>query len=80
VAWSDNGRRATATRGNNDHLAEQCKDELCPRLPCQMFKAGQREAAEREYTRGWCDGEAAGFLAQASPPAWPPLAGAGEQP
>jgi hypothetical protein len=23
----------------NDHMAEHCRDELCPRLPCQMFKA-----------------------------------------
>jgi hypothetical protein len=50
---------ATATRGNNDHLAEQCRDELCRRLPCEMFKAGWRAG----YDVGWAEGEAAGQAA-----------------
>lgn len=50
-------RGATATGGSNDHLAEQCKNEGCPRLPCRMFKAGYREG----YRRGWDDGWAAGY-------------------
>ena len=26
----------------NPHLAEDCDDEFCPRLPCRMFKEGFR--------------------------------------
>jgi hypothetical protein len=54
---------ATATRGKNDHLAEHCRDDLCPRLPCRMYKAGYRNGYEDGYARGFLDGEAAGFAA-----------------
>ena len=30
-------------RGTAQHLAEQCRDDDCPRLPCRMFKAGYRK-------------------------------------
>lgn len=50
---------ATATRGRNDHMAETCEDEMCPRLPCQMFHAGYRKG----YARGYQDGYSAGYSA-----------------
>lgn len=53
---------ATAT-GSNDHLAEHCRDELCHRLPCRIYKAGKRDGYDEGYNRGFLDGEAAGFSA-----------------
>jgi hypothetical protein len=58
VAWTDQLHGAT-----RDHLAEHCRDELCPRLPCRMFKAGKAEGYDEGYSRGWIDGEAAGYSA-----------------
>ncbi len=55
--------RSGATRGSNDHLAEQCEDELCPRLPCRMFKAGYRKGYDRGYSDGYRDGYSAGWAA-----------------
>lgn len=46
---------------SNDHMAEHCKDELCPRLPCRMFHAGYRKGWDEGYQQGWFEGEAAGF-------------------
>jgi hypothetical protein len=58
VAWNPYRGSATAPgRGNNDHLAEQCRDSLCPRLPCRMWKDGYRVG----YDKGWEEGYAAGF-------------------
>jgi hypothetical protein len=54
---------ATATRGNNDHLAEYCKDETCPRLPCRMWKAGYDEGYRKGYDDGYAAGYGAGFAA-----------------
>lgn len=43
---------STAQPGTSQqHLAEYCKDDYCPRLPCRMFKAG--------YEKGFADGWAA---------------------
>ncbi len=47
----------TAPGGTAQHMAEQCKDETCPRLPCRMFKAGYEEG----YRKGWDEGYAAGY-------------------
>jgi hypothetical protein len=63
VARSTSFWGATATRGNNDHLAEHCKDELCPRLPCRMYKKGRQDGYDGGYFVGFRDGEAAGFSA-----------------
>ena len=30
----------------NPHLAEECDDDFCPRLPCRMFKEGFRRGYE----------------------------------
>jgi hypothetical protein len=62
MGWNGNGR-ATATRRSNDHLAERCRDDDCPRLPCRMFKAGYRKGYDDGYAKGWMDGEAAGYSA-----------------
>lgn len=59
MAWTGLWRGAAAT-GSNEHLAERCRDDLCPRLPCRLFKAGYAAAAEIEYARGFRDGESAG--------------------
>ena len=66
MAWTSTTRTG-ATRGNNDHLAETCEDELCPRLPCRMFKDGYRKGYDRGYEDGYAagyrDGYSAGFAA-----------------
>lgn len=62
MAWTDAMRRATATAAG-DHIAEHCRDEYCPRLPCRMYKAGQADGYDKGYDRGFLDGEAAGFSA-----------------
>ena len=43
--------------GTAQHLAEQCKGEACPRLPCRMWKDGYRKG----YDKGWEEGYAAGY-------------------
>jgi len=62
MAWTGT-TRAGATRGSNDHLAETCEDELCPRLPCRMFKDGYRKGYDRGYADGYRDGYSAGYAA-----------------
>jgi flagellar biosynthesis/type III secretory pathway protein FliH len=62
MAWPG-AARSGATRGNNDHLAEQCEDEGCPRLPCRMFKEGYRKGYDRGYADGYAAGYAAGYSA-----------------
>jgi hypothetical protein len=62
MAWTRTWTAGTA-RGSNDHMAEHCKDELCHRLPCRMYKAGKRDGWDEGYDRGFIDGEAAGFSA-----------------
>jgi hypothetical protein len=34
------------------HLAEQCTDESCPRLPCRMYRDGYRRGYDRGYAKG----------------------------
>jgi hypothetical protein len=46
-----------AGSGTSQHLAEQCRDEGCPRLPCRMWKDGYRKG----YDKGWEEGYAAGY-------------------
>ncbi len=55
----------TRTRqpGTSQHMAEQCKDESCPRLPCRMWKAGYRKGYDDGWNDGYMAGEAAGFAA-----------------
>lgn len=48
MAWTSKLYGATAT----DHLAEHCRDELCPRLPCRMYKAGYWAGYEDGRIRG----------------------------
>ena len=57
MAWT----ASTTARGTNDHLAEQCEDEGCPRLPCRMFKEGYRKGYDRGYSAGYRDGYSAGY-------------------
>jgi len=59
MAWTASTRTG-ATR-QPEHLAEQCEDEDCPRLPCQMFKAGYRKGYDRGYSAGYRDGYSAGY-------------------
>lgn len=47
--------------GSNDHLAEHCHDELCRRLPCEMFKAGYRKGLADGESRGHARGRAEGY-------------------
>jgi flagellar biosynthesis/type III secretory pathway protein FliH len=51
----------TAATGSSDHLAERCEDELCPRLPCRMFKAGYRKGYGAGYEAGYAAGYGAGY-------------------
>ncbi len=54
---------STAQAGTAQHLAEQCKDDGCMRLPCRMFRAGYRKGWDDGYQQGYFEGEAAGFAA-----------------
>jgi len=51
----------TAPGGTSQHLAEQCGDESCPRLPCRMFKAGYEKGWREGYAKGYADGYTAGY-------------------
>jgi hypothetical protein len=62
MAWNGTINRGTA-RGNNDHLAEHCRDDLCRRLPCEMFKAGYRKGYDDGYQDGYAAGYGAGYAA-----------------
>jgi len=46
-----------------EHLAEHCRDEGCPRLPCRMFKAGYRKGYDDDYSAGFAAGYSAGYSA-----------------
>jgi hypothetical protein len=52
---------ATDRPGTAQHLAEKCKDDTCPRLPCRMWKAGYRKGWDDGYWQGFREGEAVGF-------------------
>jgi hypothetical protein len=41
--------------GSNPHLAEDCDDDLCPRLPCRMWKGGYEQGYWRGYEQGQAD-------------------------
>lgn len=62
MAW-DKHYGGTAVRGNNDHMAEQCHDDVCPRLPCRMFKAGYEKGWDDGFEEGYRLGYAAGYSA-----------------
>ncbi len=47
----------------NTHLAEDCDDDFCPRLPCRMFKEGCERGYERGYDEGYAAGYASGYSA-----------------
>jgi hypothetical protein len=53
----------TVPGGTSQHLAEFCKDETCPRLPCRMWKVGYEKGYERGYQDGYAAGYAAGYSA-----------------
>ncbi|HTX85619.1 MAG TPA: hypothetical protein VME44_25825 [Streptosporangiaceae bacterium] len=53
--------RMSAPGGTAQHLAEFCKDELCPRLPCRMFKSGYEKGYQDGYAVGYAAGYSAGF-------------------
>jgi flagellar biosynthesis/type III secretory pathway protein FliH len=59
MAWTT----TTSRTGTPEHLAEQCEDELCPRLPCRMFKDGYRKGYDRGYEDGYAAGYGAGYSA-----------------
>jgi hypothetical protein len=63
MPWTGKYTGATATRGSNDHLAEHCRDDLCRRLPCEMFKAGYRKGYDEGYEDGYAAGYGAGYSA-----------------
>ena len=50
----------------NPHLAEDCDDEFCPRLPCRMFKEGFRRGYEKGPDEGYATGYGDG-MALATP-------------
>jgi hypothetical protein len=50
-----------ATSARNPHMAEECADEFCPRLPCRMFREGYRRGLQRGYDDGWRDGYPTGY-------------------
>lgn len=56
MPWTGYLRGATAT-GSNDHLAEHCRDELCHRLPCRLYKAGYERGFEDGRIRGRAEAE-----------------------
>ena len=43
------------------HLAEDCQDEFCPRLPCRMFKEGYRRGHASGYDAGYDAGYDQGY-------------------
>ena len=47
----------------NPHLAEDCTDEFCPRMPCRMFKEGFRRGREQGFEEGYAAGYGAGYSA-----------------
>jgi len=55
------------TTRNADHLAEDCRDDGCPRFPCRIYKAGYiagyRIGYELGYAEGYAQGYGAGFAA-----------------
>jgi hypothetical protein len=62
LIWPVRGRLGivlAAARSRNDHLAENCRDDGCPRFPCRMY----REGFMAGYRKGYADGEAAGRAA-----------------
>ena len=52
-----------AAPARNPHLAEECDDGFCPRLPCRMFREGSRRGYEKGYDEGYATGYAAGYSA-----------------
>jgi hypothetical protein len=46
---------------NSDHLAEDCRNENCPRFPCVMFHRGYEAGYRKGYSDGHADGRAAGY-------------------
>ena len=50
----------------NPHLAEDCDDEFCSRLPCRVFREGYRRGYEKGYDEGYAAGYATGYADGAS--------------
>jgi len=48
---------------NSEHLAEDCRDDTCPRFPCRIYRQGFRDGYDRGLADGMAAGEAAGFAA-----------------
>jgi len=48
---------------NDSHLAEDCRDDNCPRFGCRMWREGYRAGFAAGYATGYAAGEAAGFAA-----------------
>jgi hypothetical protein len=46
--------------GTAQHLAERCRDDDCPRLPCRMWKDGYQRGAEDAAATAYASGFAAG--------------------
>jgi hypothetical protein len=47
----------------HDHLAERCRDDDCPRLPCRLYKAGYECGLEEGHGAGYAAGYGAGYSA-----------------
>lgn len=48
---------------SREHLAEDCRDEECPRFPCVMFRRGYEAGFRDGFGAGFGAGEAAGYAA-----------------
>jgi hypothetical protein len=44
-----------------EHLAEDCRDDDCPRFPCVMWRKGFAAGYRRGYDQGFEEGYAAGY-------------------
>ena len=51
-----------ATR-NADHLAEDCRDDNCPRFPCRIWRQGYVAGFRIGYQQGYAEGYAQGYEA-----------------
>ena len=58
---TEGSRMPVAASARNSHMAEQCTDESCPRMPCRVYKTGYRNGYDDGYRDGYEDGRTAGF-------------------
>jgi flagellar biosynthesis/type III secretory pathway protein FliH len=43
------------------HRYQTCRDELCNRFACRVYKEGRRDGYDEGYAEGYLAGQAAGY-------------------